>query len=105
MTNEIKEVNLEEAFEIVNKKQTKFIWLGSESINQIATILNSEQDKIIQLNPMDLMNSDQKEFLSTLEGHVLVCYRGRTSKMVAQVLKSKHNIESFSLKGGITNIK
>ncbi|MCL4383760.1 MAG: hypothetical protein M1168_01310 [Candidatus Marsarchaeota archaeon] len=101
---EIKEIDLSQAFEIVNKNKTKFVWLGTENVNQIAGLMNLNSDKIIQLSPMELINTNEKELINSLQGHVFVCYHGNTSKIVAKILKSKHGVEAFSLKGGITEI-
>ena len=103
MANEIKEVDLNEAIEITSKNKTKLVWLGNEDIEEIATILNVHSSNVIRLMPMEVMHNTP-ESLKYLNNHVLVCYHGNTSRIVAQVLKSKFNIETFSLRGGITKI-
>ncbi|MCL4381250.1 MAG: hypothetical protein M1331_01310 [Candidatus Marsarchaeota archaeon] len=101
MANEIKEVEFSEAVEITSKNKTKLVWLGNENAEEIAALLNVDPGKVVRLMPTEVMNSNP-ESLSYLAKHVLVCYHGNTSKIVAQVLKSRFNIETFSLRGGIT---
>lgn len=103
MTNEIEEIEFNEAVEITNKNKTKFIWLGNEDLDQIAKLLKLDSSKLLKLMPMEIVNSSP-ETINYLSKHVLVCYRGNTSKMVAKTLKSKYNIDTYSLKGGITKI-
>ena len=100
---EIKEVTLDEALKIAKEKGTVMVWLGTEPVEYVRELIGVERGKLVQGNPLMIatLSKDEAERFSE---HVFICYHGNTSMRVAKTLLSNYNINSYSLKGGVTAI-
>ncbi|MCL5100439.1 MAG: rhodanese-like domain-containing protein [Candidatus Marsarchaeota archaeon] len=97
------ECTFEESLSIAKKHNTKLVWLGREPAEYISELLGLHEGDIIKAEPSDFLSSSGEQ-LKRFENSVLVCYHGNTSMYVAKFLKQKHNITSYSMKGGVTAI-
>jgi rhodanese-related sulfurtransferase len=100
---EIIEVDLKSAVEMSKKDGSKFVWLGREPKDYISKILGIDSEMILKEDPEDIIYGD-KERLKSFDECVFVCYHGNTSGFVSKFLKRQHEVNSYSLKGGITAI-
>ncbi|MCL5680168.1 MAG: rhodanese-like domain-containing protein [Candidatus Marsarchaeota archaeon] len=99
----MQEIRFEEAIEAARKNGTKIVWLGSEPVDYINSLLELEAGIIKAANPMEMLNAPKEEALE-YQGTILMCYHGNTSAFVSEMLKDKHGVETFNLKGGITSV-
>jgi rhodanese-related sulfurtransferase len=96
-------VEYEEALKMAKQNGKKLVWLGSEPEDYIRSLLDIEEGLIEAADPMEMLNAPKEELLK-YEGSVLVCYHGNTSAFVSEMIRDKHGIETFNLRGGITSI-
>jgi len=99
----MQEISFEEAIEAAKTKNIKIIWLGQEPLEYINGLLELEEGIIEAANPMEMLNAPKEEVLK-YHGTVLMCYHGNTSAFVSEMLKDKHGVETFNLRGGITSV-
>jgi len=97
------EVDLEKAKEMVGRNISKFVWLGRETGFELHEIFKTSPENVISMDPEELLEMSPEE-RKRLEGHILVCYHGNTSKALANILKKSGSVNTYSLKGGITAI-
>ncbi|MEM3841490.1 MAG: rhodanese-like domain-containing protein [Candidatus Micrarchaeaceae archaeon] len=97
------EVDLDEALNLVQKNLSKFVWLGRDTSFELHEILKTSPENVISLDPEEILGMEPEE-KKKLEGHILVCYHGNTSKALANILKKSGGTNTYSLKGGITAI-
>ena len=97
------EIDLDKARELVSGGFSKFVWLGRETGFELHEIFKISPDKVISIDPEEVLDM-KPESRKALEGHVLVCYHGNTSKALANILKKSGSVNTYSLKGGITAI-
>ncbi|MEM0201056.1 MAG: hypothetical protein QXD23_01490 [Candidatus Micrarchaeaceae archaeon] len=100
---EVKELDFEESINFINKNKTALIWIGSEPKEYIEELLNLEKNSLKQLSPSQI-TSMNKEEANLYKNHVFVCYHGNSSMYVANFLKEKYDVETLSMKGGVTRI-
>lgn len=100
---EIKEVEIEEARKISKQSGAKFVWLGGPVRISIPEALDISDTQLLAIEPNEILSFGQDK-LGLLKNDIFVCYHGVTSAAVVKYLKSKKNIEAYSLKGGITAI-
>ncbi len=96
-------LGLEEAIMIADRKNAHFVWLGVEPIYKISKILNVEKNKIMRMDPEELLYKERNE-LALLKDHVLVCYHGRTSSFISDFLERAHRINTHYIEGGIKKV-
>jgi rhodanese-related sulfurtransferase len=97
------EMDFKSALKHVDAKGTKFVWLGIEPKERIGELLEIEKDKIMSIDPEQLLYMDEKE-IAKLENHVFLCYHGNTSGFVARHLKKAHGLSSYHVKGGTAGV-
>lgn len=103
LNNEIAELGLEEAMDFIEKKNTKLVWLGTESEEVISRAIDVPKDKIVKISPEEIIYFDDKQ-MKKLGNHVFAGYHDSTSKFVIRFMKNKCGIEATSLKGGVTGV-
>lgn len=101
--NGVKEVDFEEATEMMKGPGAKFVWLGSEPMDYIIKLLDLDPSRAVQVHPRSLIEGNSEE-IDALKGSVFACYHGNTSGVVVKALKARFGIDSYSLKGGVTAI-
>lgn len=101
--NGVKEVDFEEATEMLKGHGVKLIWLGSEPLDYIANLLELDTSKAIQVHPRSLIEGNNED-IDSLKGSIFACYHGNTSGVVVKALKARFGIDSYSLKGGVTAV-
>jgi rhodanese-related sulfurtransferase len=99
----VKEVDFKETVEMLNSGNHKFVWLGREPLDYIMGLLEIGQGKSEQVGPQDIMSIDKFKALE-FKNCIFVCYHGNTSRVVAKMLKQRFNVESYSMKGGVTSV-
>ncbi len=100
--NGVKEVGFKETVEMMNAGH-RFVWLGREPLDYIVGLLEIDGGKADQVGPHDIMAIDKFKALE-FKDCVFVCYHGNTSRVVAKMLKQRFNVESYSMKGGVTSV-
>ncbi|MCL4372415.1 hypothetical protein M1373_03805 [Candidatus Marsarchaeota archaeon] len=104
LSNEdIKELSLKEALEVIERKNTKFVWLGVEPVDVISKAIEIPENKVLAITPEELIYYDEDK-LKSLKDHVFAGYHDSTSKFVLKFIKSKCGTDAFSLKGGVNSI-
>ncbi|MDE1869633.1 MAG: rhodanese-like domain-containing protein [Candidatus Micrarchaeota archaeon] len=103
MEGELKEVELAEAKKIAKDSGSKFVWLGSPVKISLSSALGIKPDQLLEFDPHEIISMPDEK-LRMLKNDVFVCYHGITSAAMVKYLKSKKNIDGYSLKGGITAI-
>lgn len=95
-------VNLEfgEALSVVRENNSKFIWLGSEPISQLTSMLGVHYGHIVRLPAHEIMEMDEA-VLKSFNNCVFVGYDDRMPAMLANCLAKAYNLSVYSLKGGI----
>ncbi len=102
MSDEVKELELEEAIERVKGSGSRFVWvLGNSDKKLLAETLKVDGEYIHMFHPEELLLSENPESMLPSASPIFVCRHGRTSKIVADSLK-KRGINGYSLKGGVT---
>ena len=101
--DDIVELGLEEAIDLIGKKNTKLVWLGSEPEDVISMAIDVPKDMIVRIAPEDIVYYDEKQ-MKKLNNHVFAGYQDSTSKFVIRFMKNKCNLEAASLKGGVNGI-
>lgn len=102
-SDSVKEVTFDEAVAMSAGGRPRMVWLGREPADRIAGMLGLQAGSIIGIDAERILHSGA-DALGEVRGSVLICYHGRTSKMVASFLKKSHGIEAYSMKGGVTSV-
>lgn len=97
--NEVVEIGIKEAMEMTAKHQTRFVWLGEESLDQIQRMIGIAANKLVQINPTDITTMSKAE-LGMFNNSVFVCYSGGIARELAKDLR-EDGIKAYSLKDGI----
>lgn len=97
------EVDLDRARELVQRNLSKFVWLGRDTGFELHEIFKTSPENVVSIDPEEVLEMKPEE-KKKLEGHILVCYHGNTSKALANILKKSGSANTYSLKGGITAI-
>ena len=100
--NGIREIDFQEAVELLESGR-KFVWLGKEPADYIARLLELDAGIAEKAEPQEIFGADRFRALE-FSDCIFVCYHGNTSRAVAKLLKDRHNVESYSLKGGVTAV-
>lgn len=103
VSNAIAELEFNEAIDFVNKKNTKFVWLGTEPEDVISRAIDVPKEKIIRITPEEIVYFNEKQMLK-LNNHVFAGYHDSTSKFVIRFMKNKCGLEAKSLKGGVNGV-
>jgi len=98
----INPITFEEAIQHTKKKGTKFVWLGVEPAEYMSKVLKVEDYLVTSMRPEEIIYAN-KDKLSQLKDHVLVCYHGNTSGFLADYL-NQNNVEAYHLKDGIVSV-
>lgn len=96
----IKELDMDQAQALINTGRSKFVWLGTEPVSHIAELISVSEDRVLRLDP-DEIEDLGRDIVKSFDGCVFMCYNGNVSKYVSKYLKKEHNIDSYSLKGGL----
>jgi rhodanese-related sulfurtransferase len=96
-------LGFKDALRLISEKDTKLVWLGAEPKERMSKLLNVGKDRIISMDPEQLLYSDEKE-LSKLENHVFLCYHGNTSSFMSKHLRKAHKLHSYHVKGGAASV-
>lgn len=99
----VKEVEIDEARKLSKQTGAKFVWLGGPVRISIPEALEISDTQILAIEPDEILSFGEDK-LKLLQHDIFVCYHGITSAAVVKYLKSKKNIDAYSLKGGITAI-
>lgn len=94
-------ISLAESLALVDNG-SKFVWLGSEPLSYVSTILSVDKEKVIK-SSMAEINKGRPEELERFADCIFVCYQGKLAERAASFLKRSHGIDSYILEGGITD--
>ncbi len=100
---EIKEMFLDDALEYAKEKKSRLVWVGNEPVDYINEILGLAPGTMMQMQAYSIMAMN-KEDAKAYKDCIFVCYHGNSSRYIAEMLKEKYDIESGSLRGGVTAI-
>lgn len=92
--------DIKEAKEIITQDRPRFIWLGIEPAEQVATTLGVVKEKVVRMNIEDITKSDET-YASGFTDCIFVCYDGAMASRITKYLKERYNIDSYYLKHGI----
>ncbi|MEM0154295.1 MAG: hypothetical protein QW814_00460 [Methanothrix sp.] len=101
--DDIVELGLEEAIDLMGKKNTKLVWLGSEPEDVISRAIDIPKDMIVKITPEEIIYYDEKQ-MKKLDNYVFAGYQDSTSKFVIRFMKNKCGLNAASLKGGVNSI-
>ncbi len=96
------EVSLDQAKAMTSSGQHKLVWIGSEPLDYVASLIRFDVNRMMQLSPREIRTASASE-LERMSGMVFMCYHGVTSMSVV-ILLEKRGVKAYSLRGGITAI-
>lgn len=94
-------VTLAEANEIINKKGSKFVWLGVQNPDRVPLILGVDDALVARILPSDVSELSKVQ-LQELKDCILVDYNGSIAASTARFLLKEMGIHTYVLKGGIS---
>ena len=101
--SKLKEINLNEATNILKLQNSKIIWLGTEPIDYVSKVSGIDSSSIIKINPDRIIEADLQinQFFSN---SIFLCYNGNIARHISLHLKNEHDINSYVIKGGLIDI-
>ncbi len=103
VTYDLNALSLEEAKEMVQRRGSKFVWLGLEPLDYVTTILGVGTESVFR-STTSIIAEAQAQELEKYRGCIFVCYSGSMGSRFSAYLKNNYDIEAYVLKGGILDV-
>ena len=100
----VDQVTLDEADEIINKRGSKFVWLGVQDPARIPILLGVTAGLVGRVLPSNVDDLSKVQ-LQELRDCVLVDYNGSIAASTARFLQKERGIHTYVLKGGIAQAR
>ncbi len=98
----VREVSFEEVLEL-SSKSTKLVWLGNEPADYISQLLDLPEGTLKEADPNSILFAD-KNIAKEYKDAVFICHHGNTSLIIANALKERFDVDSYSMKGGVASV-